>query len=83
MNKLERRNKEKDLRKKWPWGTRFKSECSYAEDLYGYESSSSSDDPDYESIVDSDYELIDEDDEVMLEAKNLMMKTIIQMAFLV
>lgn len=46
--------------------TRFNGECSYAADLA--DNSSSSDDPDYDDeIVDSDWELFAEDDEVMFQ----------------
>lgn len=59
-----RPNKDVSIR----YETRWKGKCSYAEDLYGSESSSSTEDPDYNSIEDSDYELVDEDDEVIFEA---------------
>lgn len=56
-----RPNKDVSIR----YETRWKGKCSYAEDLYGSEST---EDLDYDSIVDSDYELVDEDDEVIFEA---------------
>ncbi|XP_024167940.1 uncharacterized protein LOC112174404 isoform X2 [Rosa chinensis] len=62
-----RRIKKKEVERKYD--TRFKGEFNYDIDEFQADGESSdSDDPTYEEIIDSDYELHDEDDEVLFRA---------------